>query len=109
MLFCWLGIGVDIDGVIVVVVGMESGSMLGSQDYLDSYYGLWVGAAVVVCIGLVVQLVGYIEHAVVVGKQIADNEIEQAAKEKPVEEVENMIRFQLVIYLWVELLQASSQ
>jgi hypothetical protein len=30
---------------------------------------------------------------VVVGKQIADNEIEQAAKEKPVEEAENMIRF----------------
>ena len=82
--------------------------MLGNQDNLDSYYGLWVGEAVVVCIELV-QLVGYIEHAVVVGKQIADNEIEQAAKAKPVEEVVNMIRFQLVIYLWVELLQASSQ
>ena len=66
--------------------------MLGNQDNLDSYYGLWVDGAVVVCIGLV-QLVGYIEHAVVVGKQIADNEIEQAAKEKPVEEAENMIRF----------------
>ena len=30
MLLCWLGIEVGIDGVVADVVGMESGSMLGS-------------------------------------------------------------------------------